>query len=76
MFNAIKKWFATRGLKQIVPSAIRGGLKVLAGWLGALGFEQAMQLETASESIEAFGTALAIFAFAQLWSWWDKPKNG
>lgn len=75
MMTRIKQWVTERGIRQLLPSPLRGGLKFLSGYLVAIGFAEGAALETASPQIVDFTVALLIFIVAQLWSWSDTPKK-
>lgn len=75
-FNKAIESFWTTFKPQITP-LIRGGVKVIAGILGGWG---ALKSPGSQEQFIELGTAIALGAIAQGWSWWvasgqDLVKN-
>jgi hypothetical protein len=76
LFSPIKRWVAARGLRRLLPSLIRGGLKAVSGVLIANGLtEEAEHLDSIIPQLLQILDGVAVFAIAQLWSWLDAAKK-
>lgn len=75
MFDSIRYWLAEKGVKSYLPSLIRGGFKLLAGYLAAKGVPGAENVEGLSQPVVDILVPVTLFLLAQLWSWKDKPAT-
>lgn len=76
MFDGIKEWLASKGIKAIIPSVVRLLMGALAGWLLSKGFgEAAHQVEAAIPGAVEVVTGIATAAVAVIWSLLEKSKN-
>ena len=73
MIAKIQEWIASKAIRKYLPSVVRHGLTLLAGVLVAAGLpELAEQVVEMANPLSEIAVGVAIFLFAQLWSFKDK----